>query len=70
MEPPRAGLGKSDGKGTFRRYVDMATLGGLRFDPQKDRAHRGRYGRGGGKASGKGKSQVSVVVVKHLGPQV
>ena len=34
-EPPTAGLGNSDGRGTYKYYKDVGTKGHLRFDPNK-----------------------------------
>ena len=35
VEPPAKGLGKSDGPGTFQKYVKTGQTGLLRFDPAK-----------------------------------
>ena len=35
VQPPRKGLGKSDGKGTYRKYLKMGVLRMLRFDANK-----------------------------------
>ena len=35
VEPPTAGLGNSDGRGTYKYYKDVGTQGLLRFDPNK-----------------------------------
>ena len=34
-EPPKNGLGKSDGRGTFRKYVSIAAAGHFKFDFKK-----------------------------------
>ena len=35
VEIPRAGLGKSDGRGTYARYRNLGTGDALRFDASK-----------------------------------
>ena len=35
VPPPKSGHGKSDGPGTFRKYVYTQTQGNLKFDPKK-----------------------------------
>ena len=39
-EPPKNGLGKSDGRGTFRKYVSIAAAGHFKFDFKKVPAKR------------------------------
>ena len=35
VEPPRKGFGRSEGRGTFRKYVNIGATGSLKFDHEK-----------------------------------
>ena len=55
VQPPRRGLGASDGRGTFRWYKDWDQRPALRFDPLK--RPTGPQGKGEGDGTGKGKGK-------------